>query len=290
MAAEQHLFQTQRSRVIQMYKDAGQPFVATTTPYKSVRPIVFTVVNPLAANANAFAVARIGQQIRFFNYGIGDAVSDGFGGEYESTEDDTNQGEGDHTNGSEDFVIEGFSLSARSKRILYANDAIAGITDEDVRAALFGINAPNAAPIPPALYDPAALVSPPQQDSPFNLEEGLFRAMVSSLSVEITFDRRRIEPIGTAEQFPEGAGKSYLKANGEPSTNNRYRVPEGFLWRRSGQPDSQMNVVCTLQRAIVVPLNIITAPGGNAPVLPQKIAVDLCMRVHGLAVDAPSNN
>ena len=304
MAAQggEFLFETQRSRVIRMYKDAEMPFQATTRPYKSTRPVVFELAQTQGTGATAvgYYVARASQlnKLVWFNYAVGDNISDGFGNNYEATDDDTNQGEANNTDGSEDFVIEGFSSSARSKRLIFLTGAgtpPALFTDPDLIAAYGGIDAVNASSIPPAIYDPGALTSSPQFDSPFNLEEGLYRAVAPHLAIKIEFDRgKRTEYIGTLDQFPEGGGKSYLKANGEPSTNNRWRSPEGFLWRRQGQPDSLMNLIAQLQRPVVIPMNSIPFPGlggeTQAYALPTKMAIDITIRAHGLAVDAVSNN
>lgn len=303
MASESALFETQRAKVLRLYKSAEQPFKATTRPYVSTRPVVFELIQTISANLTTpvgLYVARASQtnELRWFGYGVGDAIPDGLGDTEASQDDDTNQGEARQTDGAEDFVIEGFSASCRSKRLIYTGAAAAAIgailTDPDLRAAYLGTSATSASSTPPVIYDPAALTEPPQVDSPFNLEEGLFRAVAPHLAIKIDFDRgKHSDYIGTLEQFPEGAGKSYLKSNGEPSTNNRYRIPEGYLWRRQGQPDCEMALIGTLQRPVVVPMNSIQFPGLAAEggfVLPSKIVLDIKVRAHGLAVDAVGNN
>ena len=129
------------------------------------------------------------------------------------------------------------SASNRSIRITYnaadggtgtgAGTNLADVTDPDALNAI-------RAGVP--IYDPGALYTPPQIQSPFNLEAGLYRQLAGHISVEFEWDRGRIVKMGTLEQIPEGAANSYLRAVGEPSTNDRYRIPEGYLWRREGQP------------------------------------------------------
>jgi hypothetical protein len=83
-----------------------------------------------------------------------------------------------------------------------------------------------------------------------------------------------------------------LRANGEPNNSNIYRIPEGYLWRRAGQPDSEFTANLTLQRALVVPINGIIpyVTGAAADAVPTTIWMEVTMRLFGLAVDLPSAN
>jgi len=290
------LFQTQRSKLVEIYAKAQQPFVATTKPYKSTRPLLFTVVEakPAGAAVMAHAVARAGQQLIFFNYGVGDDISDAFGGTFEATDAETNQGDSNNTNGNNDFVMEGVSSSAKGVRIQYpatTATTTGAITDADVISAYEGGQSLGGGP-PPEVTDPASLMLPPQASSPFNLEHALYTAVAPSLAVQFVFDREKTEKVGTLDEIPEGGAKSYLKANGDPRTDNRYRIPEGYMWRRAGEPDSHFNVILTLRDPIVVPITLIGLFGAvQSPlVIPKKIALDITIRVHGLNVRVPSNN
>jgi len=291
------LFQTKRSQAIRLYEKAGQPFTATTKPYVSSLPVIFDVVEafPSPGPVMAHAVARAGQVYRWFSYGVGNNIGDGFGNTYNCTDDDTNQTDSNNTNGGEDFIIEGMSATARSVRQLYpSNQALNALTDPDVLNWYRGIVTAQAN-VPAAGLDPAALGTPPQESSPYNLESVLFSAVSPHISLNFQFDRKKVEYIGTLDEFPEGGGKSYLRSNGEPRTDNRYRIPEGYIWRRKGQKDSDFNVIGTLQRPIIVPISLVPllgTAGSETPtiVVPQRIVLDIKLRAHGLSLDFPSQN
>lgn len=287
------LFMTQRRRMIQSYKEAKEPFSASTKPYKSTVSYVYGAVNAIAASSVVWMVAQQGQSNGWFSYKIGDQVPGNSGNgavftnAYRSaTEADTNISKARTTNGAEDFVIEGMSCSHRSTRANFASGgggAPANITDTTVTAALAG-NVP--------LWDPAALYLPPQCMSPFNLEDVLFRALIGHISVQFEWDRSKTVKIGTLEQLPEGAGNSYLRSNGEPSTNDRYRIPEGYLWRREGQPDSEFVCTGNLTEPVAIPMLSVLGPSATTPILiyPGFITIDVVMRLHGLSVKLPSRN
>jgi hypothetical protein len=132
----------------------------------------------------------------------------------------------------------------------------------------------------------------PQGQSPFNLENGMFQTLLGLISVDFLFDRKRVEKIGSVDVMPQGGAQSYLRANGVPANENRYRIPEGYLWRRDGQPDSEFSANLTLQRAMVVPVNGILpyVTGATSPAAPTEIWIEVTMRLFGLAVDLPSAN
>lgn len=284
-------FTTQRKRLLKEYEAAGQAITCRTIPYLSTGVFQFDVVDFAAGTApgNAYAVARKNQTITLFNYGVGDQVFLGGSGNTRATEADTNQGEGSRTNGAEDFVIEGVGFYARSVRVAYSagsGNLYAGTgkpVDPDVISSFAGDI---------AVYDPAAVNVPPQVQSPFNLENGMFQSILDLISVDFLFDRKRTEKIGTTSVMPCGGAKSMLRANGNPENANIYRIPEGYLWRRAGQPDSEFTANLTLQRALVVPINGIIpyVVGSAADAVPTTIWIEVAMRLFGLAIDLPSAN
>jgi hypothetical protein len=81
-------------------------------------------------------------------------------------------------------------------------------------------------------------------------------------------------------------------ASGEPSTNDRYRIPEGYLWRREGQPDSEFVTRGTLTEPIAIPMLAVLSPAATTPLLiyPTSIHLDIVMRLHGLSVKLPTRN
>lgn len=310
------LFETQRSQVIKSYKVAGQPFIAGTKPYKSTATFNFFTVNSFGATAllagsAGLLVARAGQRVEWFSYPLGSPVP---GSQVSFTppgtaavnvasivalEDDTNISKPRSTNGSEDYIIEGLSVSTRSVRCAWL------ATDITAMNALLGIQTSGAAVAPDAdltsaqlagipVYDPGALIVPPQVQSPINLENTLLSAIAPHISIEFEWDRGRVEKVGTLDQIPEGSAKSFLRANGDPRTDNRYRIPEGYVWRRDSQPDSEFIVRGTLLRSVVIPMSGITFPsavsGTPTGRMPAIVSLDTVLRVHGLAIKLPSRN
>ena len=292
-------FVTTREQILSAYAEGGGKFVATTKPYKSIQTVLFEVVDPFpAVNPTlAHAVAARGQELRFFSFAIGENVTDKLSSAaFNAPGSWTNQGKASETNGATDMVIEGISLSYRNPRLIYGAGPT-GVdpllfTNPSVRSAYSGINTAGGDPVPPILVDPAALMSPPQTGSPFNLEPAFASALAPGLSVSFQWDREKTDFIGTADEIPEGGAKSYLRANGQPRTDNRYKIPEGYAWRKAGQPDSTFNVVVQLAEAVVIPVSLVPLLGTTGPVngIPTRIAVDLEMRLHGLNVRKPSVN
>lgn len=282
----QPAFMTQRSRILKMYETSKQEFNASTKPYKSTGAFLWTILNPITynsvANAVAFAVLQP-QTIEFFGYGLGDTVP-GFPGSV-ANDADTNLSKARSTNGAEDFVIEGMSISCRGNRIQYqVADWPAGVTvasDPSIVGLYAGTN---------RVLDPGSVLVPPQVQSPFNLEETLMSALAPNVSIEFEWDRSMKVPIGTMDQIPEGGAKSFLRANGDPETNNRYRIPEGYLWRRDGQPDCEFIARAVVQKPVVVPLSLVALTGTGATKIPVVIGTDVVMRVHGLSVKIPGKN
>lgn len=284
-------FETQRKRLLAQYAKSEQAITCRTIPYHSTCVWEFDVVNFAGASPGVcYAVLPKNQSQTLFQYGVGDQVFlGGFAGNTRATEADTNLGKASSTNGAEDFVIEGVGFHARSMRVGYAagtGNLYAGTgvpTDLNVLGAYTG---------DVAMYDPAAIAMPPQGQSPFNLENGFLQSMIGLMSVDFLFDRKRTEKIGTVDTMPCVSAKSYLRANGEPSMNNRYQIPEGYLWRRDGQPDSEFSVTLTMQRPLVIPMNgtLPYVTGATSPAAPTKIWIETTMRLFGLAIDLPSAN
>ncbi len=286
-------FLTQRKRLLAAYEAAKQAVVCRTIPYHSTTYFQADVVNFAGATPPgvAYAVFRKNQSRVLFNYGVGSQVALGGTAQSTATEADTNLGKASSTNGAEDFVIEGVGFHQRGMRVGYAagtGNLYNGTglpTDPVVLASLVG---------DVEVYDPAAINMPPQGQSPFNLENGMFNALLPLISVSFLFDRKRTEKIGTVDVMPCTSAKSFLRANGDPTQNNMYRIPEGYLWRRDGQPDSEFTAQLNLERDLVVPINgtipYVTGSGQLAAVAPTQIWIPVTMRLFGLAVDLPSAN
>jgi hypothetical protein len=69
------------------------------------------------------------------------------------------------------------------------------------------------------------------------------------------------------------------------------RIPEGLLWRRDGQTDSELIVKATLDRDVVIPTSGVLSPFDGATLLfPQSVVLDMSMRLYGLECRLPSTN
>jgi hypothetical protein len=284
-------FISERHALIAEYDDLNVLFLATTRPYKSTVSFQFDVVDGLGGPPAlmAHAVLRANQNVEWFNYGIGDQIPIGVAGGTplfkRATASDTNQSRGRRTNGVEDFIIEGVSCTISGVRIAYDSDDIpAGVVDGVVHQAYDG---------QVTLVDPGSLVSPPQVGSPFNLEHVFGEAIAPKCSIQFAWDRRNIIPIGTLDQIPEGGAKSYLKAHGVPETMNRYKIPEGYVWRRADKPDGDFAIQGQVTDAVVIPINNIALAASVDPddlVQATQIFVDVALRVHGLGLNQPGAN
>lgn len=289
------LFSVQRDRILDRYEKTNRPYQAYTRPYKSVGQIQFDVVDfNVAGGANAVmahAIARAGQRIEWFGFGIGEPIPYGPPPtQKNSTEADTNVSKGRQTNGVETFIIEGMSSTFKAVRVNYNSAVPAGVTvaaDPSTIGAYKGTV---------QILDPGALMSPPQVNSPFNLELPMGEAIKPNMAIEFEWDRTRVIKIGTLDEIPEGGAKSYLKTSGEPSVSNRYRIPEGYIWERQGLPDSEFIVRGTLTDPIVIPINLVGLGGAAAPTNAlgsntiTQLFIDVVVRLHGLAVSYPSRN
>jgi hypothetical protein len=279
---------TTRANLLQEYAAAKISFKVITRPYKSRMPFFWEVSTTATTTAAgvSFAVLRSGQEQEFFGFGLGDMIMQTRTTQKRATDSDTNQSTGKSTNGIEDFVIESISCSGSGVRTQYgpadAPLVALGIVDPDVLAAFLGAR---------QIKDPASLMSPPQAGSPANLEALLLDGLKSNLSVQLEWDRGTIIPLGTADQIPEGGAKSFLLASGDPRTDNRYKVPEGYSWRAKSRTDGSFMLRATVTDAVVVAINnVILAANGATASIPTNLYSDLEFRVHGVGFYSFSNN
>lgn len=275
------LFQTQREKALAAYSAAKLDFIAATIPYHSMQPVRFEVVDD--TGSNAMAIARKNQVLSFFSYGKGDALDlGGSVGTIKAGESETNLVKAHSTNGASDYIIEGVGFSSRGIRVV--NDQTNSLDGGTVADPV----AVDASDGKVYIMDPGAIWIPPQCQSPFNLEQAMFQALMPLLSLSFTFDDKRTFKLGLVDLLPQAGAASFLRANGVPDSANRYEIPEGFLWRRDGQSDSELSVEVKLERDLVVPVNLVTFRGTE--LIPTDIFVDCVMRLFGLSLDLPSEN
>lgn len=287
MPADQELFQTKRQDLLNAYKRNGVPFLATTRGLHSTRSLMFEVVN-LSATVG-YLVARRGQQLVFFNYGINESIDLANEPAHRATEADTSLTKGSRTTASADLSIEWITMHPRALKANYTpvgappyQEFVVGAADATVALALGG---------GVAMVDAFGLIIPAEVGSSATLQHVLYQAVAPHLTCRFEWDNAdRTEKIGTCDQFVEGGGASYLNSNGEPSVNNRFRIPEGFLWARESQPASELQVICQLQNDIVIPYTPV-APliGAVAPIL-ENAYVEIIMRLGGMLLRVPGSN
>jgi len=276
-----------RRRLLAEYKASGAEIArATTRPYKSRLPFQWNVVNPLPAGAVTVAAAVLAKGFSqdYFSFGQQSQQivwTPNFNKPV--TQADTNQTQGHATNGIEDFVIEGMSHSFSAARVEYAAASFSGtIVDPDLVAFFLGQREG---------ADPGLLAMSPQFASPFNLENPPHRVLRANVSIAFIWDNKNQIPIGTLDQLPEGAAQSYLYANGEPSVNNRYKIPEGYEWRAKSRVDGDFVVRATVQDTVVVPINLVAPMGLAAGIVsPLRYYSDITLRVHGVGFTLVGNN
>lgn len=282
-------FQAARRELLAEYTKLNpNGFRVATAPVISVATLTYDFLQAMPAGAVVMghAVARANQNVEWFGFGIGENYNQGAGlPPRAATDADTNQSRGKRTNGVTDMVIEGISLSIKGVRVQYAAADIPAAVlagDPDVLAAYSGTA---------KLTDPGALIGPPELVSPLTLEETFGLALLPQLSLTLSWDRGRQIPIGKADQIPEGGGKSFLRANGFPSTKNRFTVSEGYLWRRTDKPDGDFTVKGLLAERNVIPVTLVALGGAAAPlVMPVRAFVDVEMRVHGIGLSQLGTN
>jgi hypothetical protein len=280
------LFNSKRVELIELYKKNGVPFLATTRGLHSVGSIQFDILQWDASGRIGYAVARAGQIINFFAYGLNDSIILSGDPAHRATEADTSLTTKFRTTASADLSIEWITAHARGIKLKYATSA--GFTanppaaGDPVGGMLTGFT---------PLVDPFANVLPADLGSSATLEHVMYHALAPNLTLRLEWDNAdRSEKLGTMDQFAEGGGASFLRANGNPDVNNRYRIPEGFLWGREGQPASNLQGVCQLQSDVVVPIKPVAAPlDGSFPVL-NNVWVEILLRVGGLLLRVPGSN
>jgi hypothetical protein len=278
-------FTTKRTDLLNAYKRNGVPFLATTRGLHSVRSLQFDAVN-ISGGIIGYLVARRGQSLVFFNYGINDAIQLAANPAHRATEADTSLTKGSRTTASADLSIEWITMHPRAIKAEYNqgppwSQFLTPPADPSVASALGGMT---------AIVDPFGLIIPGEVSSSATLQHVLYQAVAPHLTCRFEWDNAdRTEKIGTCDQFVEGGGASYLNSNGEPSVNNRFRIPEGFLWARESQPASELQVICTLQEDVVIPYTPIAQLFVAQPVLVSTY-VEILMRLGGMLLRVPGSN
>jgi hypothetical protein len=279
---------TTREKVLEPYKKLaaqGQSFLLRTLPYHSTASLEFDVVHGDVAAGVAYAVAERNQELTFFNYASGDRVNLSGDNGHKASFVDTNLSRPKSTNGANDYVIERVGLHCRGHKLQWLSTTgfypSAQTVDPNVQAALTGIN---------PFFDPTSIASPPELYNPFYLEQAFMSAVVPHMSLEFLFDQSGTRHIGGAWLLGQGGASSYLRANGEPTRQSTFFVPEGYLWARDGEPDSDFVAYLRNDAPLTIPISGIMPPYAGTMVFPAHIWLEVVLTVWGLEIGLPSSN
>lgn len=277
------LFSLTRNQLARQYEQSGKGFNVVTRIYESTLCFVGTVSDFVAAAAGppatpARAVVTFDPQtLNFFSYKQGDPIPSTLGTPAATGRmDDTNLKEGSKTNSSEDMAVEGIAMCVRNVEAIYTAGNAPTYTAPSALSAFTGGGS--------AALDPMSINTPPAVQSPFNLEESVLQLFRHSYA-SATWDKRT-EPIATCDLFAQGAAGSALRANGLPSPDCFFRLPEGYLWKGSNSgpgPDSNFQIQVQLARSVVIPTVCVAPQGQAAERAPTHVRVWAKMRVRGPA-------
>lgn len=282
-------FPTARQRMIETASTRWRDgFRFSTEPVMSTLPLALEVTDARPAVAPVMAHARLfeGQILNFFSYKMGDNIPTGIPNVLRTANAfDTTLTEARRCPGGRAMAIEGVSLTLASKRIRWATGVIPDGVSPAVRDAYLGLT---------PMVDPFALASPVQYDSPANLEELFNEHVLPALDVVAIWGDTNLRKMGYLDQLPEGTGKSALRSHGEPHVTNRFILSEGFVWNAEGNPrDQEMIIQCTTRREIVFPITLPPSLFGTTletRIAPERIMLDLRMRLHGAMVGPINSN
>jgi hypothetical protein len=275
-------YQTAREKLIADYATTGQDMRLRTTPLHAVAQFRGTVVD--AQTANSVAMLKFQpQEVSFFKAGRGDRVELGPENTKVSGAESNLQKAGS-TNGANSMAIEGLSFQRVGYRTVYPTGTTGwgtAPTDADTLKAMLGTN---------VVVDPFGLITPAQLQSPFMLQDAIFQSLIKHASVTIHLDTSNDYELGLLDLLPCSNASSYLDANGVPSKESRFELSEGIVWNADGEPDSDLELIVKLHRTIMVPISLVTMPGGIAPVAPTDVYVVAMARLHGLSVGPTGEN
>lgn len=285
-------FKYSRKKLLDMYakfaKDQNTDFVVCTKPVHSTQSIVGDIVNANTTLGYAYLVFRKNQQMVFFEPALGSSGQLGADPNHKWTEADTNLTKPRSTPGAADMAIEGIGFEVRNVLPEFAASTgyfpAAQTVDKAVDAAIKGFG---------HLYDPGSIVLPQELSSPVMLEQVLMGALAPHLTMQFEWDQAtRTEKIGTANQLTTGGGSSLLHANGLPSPQNRFEIPEGYIWSRDGESDCEFVCRMTLANDVVVPIHLNVDPEAIPGTFsaPDHIHAEFVMRAFGLQLRMPGKN
>lgn len=283
---------TKRNELLNAYERNGVPFIATTRGLHSVRSLQFDVEHLDAGGAVGYLVAHRGQVLEFYSYGMNDQIALSGNANHRATEAETSLTTGRRTVASADLSIEWITMAPRAIKASFVETAPAPQFPDFAAPALAANDVLlSALRGQVAMVDPFSRVLAPEIGASATLQHVLYHAIAPHMTCRFEWDNAdRTEKMGTCDQFSQGGGAAYLNANGEPSQMNRFRIPEGFVWGREGQPTSDLTVICDLRNDVVIPF---TPPASILSTgWPDMVAawVEIRMSIGGILLRVPGSN
>jgi hypothetical protein len=287
-------------RLFSEYTQAGALFEIAAHHYFSTGAFRWNVIT-IHTDDSGFIRAIIrcprGSLIDLFSYGIEDSVRGvGLSPTLSASDAETNMSERHQTN-NEDFAIEGLGCCYRGTRINYPN----AVSLPDNGAWPFGTGDAELdsqitiGDVP--WCDLGAQLLPPEIGSPLALHNALADAIAPFVSLQVFFDRKAGDHICRLDRVPQAGAKSYLYANGEPSWHNYYRIPEGYLWRKSAEKtDRLLSIYAKVEQDVYATITIPTLwqPSGSVPPvtlgMPDFLWTEFSLFLIGRAFYNPSKN
>ena len=283
----ERLVKSSFERMKSRFDKGGKPYFVNTRPYYSSGGVKFVVslVETVAGVNRYVCRAAAGQEIVLFSYGDGEDVSGVGLGQRPADNHDTNQVTANRTN-AEDVAIEGFSVHSRGTRVNFTQSGVPNTIPPEVLDAL-GVGP--GTPIP--CEDPGSRLFMPETHSPITLEDMMWRAIAQKMTLTTQWNKKAVDLIGTMNRLPEGGGNSFLKANGDPNTQNFFRLPEGLYWKQEGSgADTLFSLLCRLQQDVVVIASSNEAPWTGADVRAIEMWAEFTVFAHSRSFFYPSSN
>jgi hypothetical protein len=269
-------------------KKNNTDFVVCTKPVHSTQSLTGEIVNANTTLGYAYLKFAKNQQMIFFEPALGSSGQLAADPNHKWTEADTNLTKPRSTPGAADMAIEGIGFEVRDIKPEFAASTgyfpAAQTVDKAVDTALRGFT---------PIYDPGNLVLPVELSSPVMLEQVPMSALAPHLTMQFEWDQAtRTEKIGTANQLTTGGGSSLLHANGLPSPQNRFEIPEGYIWSRDGEADCEFVCRMTLADDVIIPIHLNVDPEGVPSTFsaPTNIHIEFVMRAFGLQLRMPGKN
>lgn len=297
-------FSTWRERLVEQYDASEEDYIANTRGYWStayLSGVVEAAVTPTEAGVVPGALRFPTQAVTLFSYGVEDDVPCGkLQGatvpipDIEATESDTNVSARKSTNGAEDFCFEGMSVARKGLRFVFLPEQFAdGASLAWLDGVPTGTNLQNAGGVVHDASAAGALTG--SLEAGFHQEDAVYPYLWPDLTFNAQWNRKRLELIGTGAHLAQGGGASWLRSHGLGTTDNRLSIPEGYIWRRDGQTDSDLGVVARLESDVSVIYSLPAVLLSEDPdvfglVRPYYVLAGFQVRLHGISFDYPSGN